>query len=186
SAAWISRTATETWSIMKALANSLTGHSGAAKRRPGMMAFSSRRRPRLHQLVDDRIHQRLERGVDDVGGHADRGPVIAVLVGALDEHARHRLCAGVEDADSIIGEFEPGDVALILAEVLAQREVERVDRAFAFGSRDQSLPADLHLHHRHAHGDALALGVDALLDIDVEFLHVEVARHLAEEPPRQE
>jgi hypothetical protein len=34
--------------------------------------------------------------------------------------------------------FEALDVALVLAEVLAQREIERVDRAVAFRGRDQS------------------------------------------------
>jgi hypothetical protein len=112
--------------------------------------------------------------------------MIAGFVGALDQHARDRLGAGVEDTHAIIGELQPGDVALIFAEVLAQREVERIDRAVAFGGGDQKVVADLHLHHRHADGDAFALGVDALLDADVEFLHVEVARHLAEEPPGEQ
>src|SRR5215468_1223954 len=86
-----------------------------------------------HQLVDDRIHQRLERGVDDIGRDADRGPTLAGLVGALDQHARHRLGAAVEDAHAVVGELETLDVFLVLAEVLAQREVEGIDRAVAFG-----------------------------------------------------
>ena len=51
------------------------------------------RRAGLDELVDDGIHQRLERGVDDVGRDADRGPVLAGLVLALDQHARHRFGA---------------------------------------------------------------------------------------------
>ena len=99
----------------------------------------SRRRSRLHQLVDDRIHQRLERRIDDVRRHPDGGPVLAVLVLALDQNPRHRLGAGVEDTHAVVGEIEPLDVALVLAEVLAQREVEGVDGAVAFGRRNQLL-----------------------------------------------
>src|SRR5438128_8842000 len=114
-------------SASKMRANGLKARSGYV-RDPG-----SSRRAGAHELVDDRIHQRLERGVDDVGRDADRGPALAGLVLALDQHPRHRLGAAVEDAYAIIGELEPLDVALVLAEVLAQREVERVDRADAFG-----------------------------------------------------
>src|SRR6202035_4231131 len=60
------------------------------------------RRARLHQLVDDRIHQRLERGIDDVGRDADRGPMLAGLVLALDQHAGDRLGAAIEDAHAIV------------------------------------------------------------------------------------
>src|SRR6202035_583159 len=96
-----------------------------------------RRRAGLHQLVDDRIHQRLERGVDDVGRHPNGGPALAVLVLALDQDARDRLGAGVEDTHPVVSEFEAPDVGLVLAEVLAQREVEGVDWAVAFRGRDQ-------------------------------------------------
>src|SRR5216684_9218514 len=121
------------------------------------------RRARLHQLVDDRIHQRLERSVDNVGRHPDRGPALAVLVLAFDQHARHGLGAGVEDADPVVGEIEPLDVGLVLAEIFAQREVERVDRAVAFRRRDELVVADGAFDHRHADRHPLADGVDALL-----------------------
>src|SRR5882672_12839847 len=78
---------------------------------------ASRRRAGLDQLVDDRVHQRLERGIDDVGRDADRHPALAVLVLALDQHAGHRLRAGVEDTHAIVGELEAIDVALVLAEI---------------------------------------------------------------------
>src|SRR5581483_10966727 len=102
-----------------------------------------RRSAGFDELVDDGIHQRLERGVDDVRRDPDRRPMIAGLVRAFDQDARHRLRAAIEDTHAIIGEREPGDVALIFAEVLAQREIERVDRTDAFGDRDQLLVADL-------------------------------------------
>src|SRR6185437_6560417 len=71
------------------------------------------------QLVDDRIHQRLERSVDDVGRHPDRRPMIAGLVLAFDQDPGHGLRTAVEDAHAIIDEFQPGDEALTFAEILA-------------------------------------------------------------------
>src|SRR5258708_19907191 len=57
------------------------------------------RRAGAHELVDDRVHQRLERGVDDVGRDADRGPALSGLVLALDQDARHRLGAARPDRE---------------------------------------------------------------------------------------
>src|SRR5262249_59408783 len=97
---------------------------------------------------------------------ANRGPMLAGLVLALDQHPGYRLRAGVEDAHPIVGELESVDVALILAEVLAQGHVERMDGTTALAGRDQRLVADLDLHHRHRDRHALADRVVALLDID--------------------
>src|SRR5260370_30263649 len=85
------------------------------------------RRAGADERVDDRVHQRLERGVDDVGRDADRGPALSGLVLAVDQDARHRLGAAIENAHAVVGQLEPADIALILAEVLAQRKIERVD-----------------------------------------------------------
>ena len=63
-------------------------------------------------------------------------------VAELDQHARHGIGAALENADAIIDEFEILDEALIFAEILAQREIERVDRPVAFGGRDQQLAID--------------------------------------------
>ncbi len=65
------------------------------------------------------------------------------LVVAFDQHARHRLGAALEDTHAVIDELEALDLLLVLAEILAQRQVERVDRAVAFGRRDQPLVADV-------------------------------------------
>ena len=64
--------------------------------------------------------------------------------------------AAVEDADAIVDEPEAGDEGLVLAKVLAQREIERIHRTVAFGRRDHRLSLDLHLDDRHGDGDALA------------------------------
>src|ERR1700722_11174176 len=96
----------ETWSITDN--GSVHGRAQASRRRAG-----------LDELVDDGIHQRLERRVDDVGRHPDGGPAFAALICALDQDARYRLGAGIEDTHAVVGEFEAADVALILAEVLA-------------------------------------------------------------------
>src|SRR6185437_5143458 len=86
----------------------------------------SRRRAGFHQLEDDRIHQGLERGIDDIRRHADRGPAFARLVLAFDEHARDRRSAAVEDAHTEVRELQAVDIFLVLAEVLAQRKIERI------------------------------------------------------------
>src|SRR4051794_8592138 len=73
---------------------------------------TSPRCARLYQLVEYRIHQRLERGVDDVGRDADRGPSLALLVLALDQHPRDRLGAAIEDTDAIVDQLQAIDEAL--------------------------------------------------------------------------
>ena len=79
----------------------------------------SRRRAGLHQLVNHRIHQRLKRRVDDIGRYADRGPALAGLVFALDQHPRDRFRATIEDTHAIIGQLQAFDVPLVFAEILA-------------------------------------------------------------------
>ena len=87
------------------------------------------------EFVGDGICQRLERGIDDVGRHADRRPARAFAVGAFDHHARHGLGAACEDTHLIIDETQILQDAGIFSEVFAQRAVERVDRAVARGRR---------------------------------------------------
>ncbi len=52
-----------------------------------------------------------------------------LAVGGFDQNAGDRLRAAVEDTHLEVGELEIVDLVLVLAEILAQREVERVDRA---------------------------------------------------------
>ena len=73
---------------------------------------------------------------------------VAVSVAELDQHPRHRVGAALEDAHAIVAQLEILDMLLVDAEVLAQREIERVDGAVAFGGGDQPLLADADLHHR--------------------------------------
>ena len=96
------------------------------------------------------------------------------------------LGAAVEDTHAVVDQLQALDVFLVLAEILAQRDVERVDGAVAFGRRDQMLAGDVDLDHRQRDGDALAVRIVALLDIDVELLDLEIIRHLAERAPRQQ
>src|SRR5947209_15701041 len=129
--------------------------------------LGSRRSAGADQLVNDRIHERLERGINDVGRYADGGPTVAVLVLALDENARDGLRAAIEYPHAVIAELESADIALILAEVLAQREVKRVDRADPFRGGNQALPVDPYFNDRQGDRDALAHSIAALLNIDV-------------------
>src|SRR6266850_712694 len=146
----------------------------------------SRRRAGLDQLVNNRIHQRLKRPVDDVGRNADGGPALALLVFALDQHPRYRLGAAIEDTDAVVDQLQAFDVFLVFAEILAQRDVKRVDGTVALRRRDQFLAVDVDLHHRHCHRDALTVGVVALFDIDIELFDPEIFRHLAKRTPCQQ
>ena len=56
---------------------------------------------------------------------------LPVPVAALDQHAGDGVGAAREDTHLVIDQFEIVDEALIAAEILAQRIVERVDRAVA-------------------------------------------------------
>ena len=115
-----------------------------------------------------------------------RSPVAAIA--AFDEHAGHRLGAAGQDAHLVVDEVDVLDDTLVAAEVLAQRIVERVDRAVALRDVPQRLlvAVDEHLHRRLRHGDELADRVVALLDHDAEAVDGEVVRHLAEQAARQQ
>ena len=52
-----------------------------------------RRHAELDQPVNDRVDQRLERGVDDVARYADRRPALAGRVAELDQNPRHGVRA---------------------------------------------------------------------------------------------
>ena len=60
-------------------------------------------------------------------------------VAAFDQHAGDRLGAAGQDAHLVVDEFDVLMCDLVAAEILAQRLVERVDRAVAFGDRPQWL-----------------------------------------------
>ena len=55
----------------------------------------------------------------------------------LDQHAGDGVGAALEDADLVVDQPQALDQRLVAAEILAQRDVERVDRAVALGGRDQ-------------------------------------------------
>src|SRR5437868_14737363 len=71
--------------------------------------LGSRRRAGLHQLVDNRIHQRLKRGVDDIRRYADRGPALAHLVFALDQVTGYGFGAAVKDPHTVVVPFHSFD-----------------------------------------------------------------------------
>ena len=78
------------------------------------------------------------------------------------QHARRRAGAVrlVEDADLVVDELDVGQVRVDLADRVAQRAVERVDRAVALGGADVALAVDPDLDRRLG----LDLAVGALLD----------------------
>ncbi|MNT63837.1 hypothetical protein D3C72_2016840 [compost metagenome] len=75
----------------------------------------------LQELEDDAVHQRLERGVDDVVGNAHRPPARARAIGRFDQNAGDRLGPAIEDTDLVVRKLQVFDFGLVLAEILAQR-----------------------------------------------------------------
>ena len=140
------------------------------RRRVGVACAA--RPPRRARLlgVGQRVDERLPRGGDDVLVDADRAPDV-VAVGGVDEHARGRAGAVVlvEDADLVVDELDVLEVRVDLADRVAQRGVERVDRAVALGRADVALAVDPDLDRRLG----LDLAVGALLDDHAPGLQAE-------------
>ncbi len=107
-------------------------------------------------------------------------------IAEFDQHPRHRVGAALKDAHAIIQEFEVLDVLLIDAEILAQRQIERVDGAVALGGRNQGLFADADLDDRLRGRIERAGGIELALDADVETLDVEKFGHAAQNAARQQ
>src|SRR5262249_48599535 len=128
----------------------------------------------------------LEGGIDDIRRHADGGPAVALPVPALDQNPRHGVGAGGEDTHLVVDELEIVDVALIAAEILAQRPVRRVHWTVALAHRKHGLAVDAHLHRRLRHRDELADGIVPALDHDAERLYVEELRHIAQYAARKQ
>ena len=89
-------------------------------------------------------------------------PHDVVAVGRVEQHARDRVGALrlVEDADLEVDELDVLQVRVDLADRVAQRAVERVDRAVALGGAHVALAVDPDLDRRLG----LDLAVGALLD----------------------
>ena len=110
-------------------------------------------------------------------------PQTSLAVGGVDEHARRRAGAVVlvEDADLVVDELDVLEVRVDLADRVAQRGVERVDRAVALGGAHVALAVDPDLDRRLG----LDLAVGALLDDHAPGLEAEerlvVARLAAQE-----
>src|SRR5262249_7516026 len=123
---------------------------------------------------------------DDVRRDTDRRPTLAVLVLTLDQDAGDGPGSAIEDTNAIVRQPEALNKLLVLAEVLAQRDVERIDGTIALAGGDQHFARNIHLHDGHRHRDPLAERVVALLDIDVELLNAKVLRHNAKRAPCQQ
>src|SRR5882672_2341206 len=98
------------------------------------MTRLSLRRAGAHQgravaekLPGDAVVQSVERSIDDIRGYADRAPALAMVIGALDHHARDRAGAGVgrEYADFIVDQPHVRELRIDREERLAERRIER-------------------------------------------------------------
>src|SRR5437870_33301 len=113
----------------------------------------------LVELVVHAVDQGLPARLDHVVRHAHRPPAL-VLVARLDQHAHHRLgaLAVAEHAHLVVVEAHLLDLGVELAECLAKRTVEGVDRPVPLGRRVLDLPVRA-LEHDGRLGDRrLALG----------------------------
>ena len=111
-------------------------------------------------------------------------PQRVVAVGGVEQHARDR--AGrlplVEDADLVVDELDVAQVRIGLGDRLAQRGVERVDRAVALRGADVALAIDPDLDGRLG----LNLAVLALLGHHAPRLELEERLVLAGLAPDQQ
>jgi hypothetical protein len=102
------------------------------------------------------------------------------------QDASHGVAAAGQDADLVVDEVEVLDEALIAAEVLPERVVERVHRAVALAHGHDRLAVDAHLDGRLRNRNEFAERVVAPLDQDAERIHLEELRHIAERAPREQ
>src|SRR5216117_3015871 len=131
----------------------------------------------LVELVVHAVDQGLPARLDHVVRHAHRPPAL-VLVARLDEHAHHRLGALLvaEHAHLVVVEPDVLDLGVELAEGLAQRAVEGVDRPVPLRRRVLDLPVRAFQHDGrlvdHAKADqaveAHAVAVDRLAHEELE------------------
>src|SRR6266403_2048589 len=144
----------------------------------------------LVELVVHAVDQGLPARLDHVVRHAHRPPAL-VLVPRLDEHAHHRLGALLvaEHAHLVVVEPDVLDLGVELAEGLAQRAVEGVDRPVPLRRRVLDLPVRAFQHDGRLGDRRLALGpllVDhAKADQAVEAHAVAVDRLAHEELERR-
>src|SRR5574341_1008132 len=101
------------------------------------------------QAVLDGVGEGSPGRLDDVGGRADGAPAPVPAL-EVDEDARDRARPGrrVEDAHLEVGEPDLADLREAGCERLAQRGIQRVDRAVPLGGGVLHLAVDLHLDHR--------------------------------------
>ena len=117
-----------------------TRPSAPIRRRP---AASRRSDCAVQHAVLDRVDQRLPAGLDDVLADADGAPDLVAVAG-VEQHARHGAGALVlvEDAHLVVDELDVGQLRILPRDRLAQRGVERVDRAVALGGAHEALAVD--------------------------------------------
>src|ERR687895_2999583 len=91
----------------------------------------------------ERVHEGLPARLDDVLGDADRAPGVGAVAG-VEQHARDRSRALplVENAHLEVHELDVAQVRVALADGVAQRLVERVDRAVPLRGPDVALAVD--------------------------------------------
>jgi hypothetical protein len=111
--------------------------------------------------VGERVDQGVPGGLDDVVVDADGGP-LPHPVGGVDEHPGGGAGAALpaEDADLVVGQRDAGQLRVPADQRLAQRVVQRVDRAVALGGADDPLAVHVHLDRRLADHDAVAPVLD--------------------------
>src|SRR3990172_1230815 len=103
----------------------------------------------LPDRVFEAVGEGDRRGGDDVRVRAHGGP-FARAVGGFDRHPRPRASGRVriEDPDLVVVEVDGVEDRVERTKRLAQRGVERVDRAVAVGGGVERLPVHLDLHGR--------------------------------------
>ena len=117
----------------------------------------------MKQAEQERIHQRLPRGLDHIAVHPDGGPH-PIAIGGVDEHPDHGAggCTAVNDADLEIGEMDAAQLREGLAERGPDGRIEGIDRAIALALRRHRLTIDAHGDSRR--GGHRDIGTDLMVD----------------------
>src|ERR1700730_11760504 len=71
------------------------------------------------KFISDRVGNRLERGIDNIGRDPDRRPTLPQTIAKFSQNPCHRIRSTVKDANTKIDKFEIFNKRLIFTEIFS-------------------------------------------------------------------